>query len=77
MTLDMVLHFLVGMLIYIPCKYIFNWKQTLTIVLCIALGKELWDYFNYGFYPLENLKDIFFTVLGPTLLISIRKEEET
>lgn len=75
--MDMILHFLVGMLIYIPCKYVLTVRGTLLLILGVALGKELWDYFNYGFYPLENLKDIFFTLLYPTLGISLHRVKET
>lgn len=67
-VMDMLQHFLIGMLIYMLCKYVFSWKVTLGIILLVAIGKELRDYFSYGFYPLENIKDIFFTVLYPILI---------
>jgi hypothetical protein len=71
--MDMFLHFIVGVLLYILCKYVFTPKGTLSIILLVALGKEVYDFISYGFYPLENIKDIFFTLLGPVYCLYFAK----
>ena len=70
--MDMVLHFIVGGMITVILDDLGVNKYTIfIIVLSIAIGKEIHDT-KYTIDHVENIKDIFFTIL-PVFLYKRRE----
>ena len=77
--MDMILHFGVGLVLAnVLLRLGLHIGTVFAIVLCVAIGKELNDT-KYTIDILENIKDIFFTML-PLYFIQLsriaRKELE-
>ena len=72
--MDMILHFTVGLLVTLVLLTIRVSIGTIfLVVLVIAISKEIYDT-QYTIDILENIKDIFFTIL-PVGLLSKRESK--
>lgn len=72
--LDVICHGVIGTLItVIGLKKKWSFKKTFSLVLFLALFKELQDSFVMTYHWTESIKDIFVTIIYPVILYGARK----
>ena len=64
---DKLLHSFYGALIYALVS-VFSVYIALCVVVLVAVGKEVYDYKDYGKF---DIKDVMFTVMIPILLVLV------
>ena len=67
--LDIIAHLSIGTLIYLLCLKRFSIKKSFLILIILTLSKEIHDQGVSTNTLGENIKDIFFSLLIPVILI--------
>lgn len=62
-------HFIYGFVIYIIASVFFIPLISFLITAIIALGKELYDEYDYGGF---DIKDLIFTITAPLILLILQ-----
>jgi|GEM_PF-3827013 len=69
--LDNILHFLIGLFLYGTFRKKLGPLRAFSLVLLIALLKEVFDWLGPRFLIGEALKDVAFTIAMPAILVII------
>ena len=69
--MDLVYHFIVGLIFSVYLRTHCSWGLTLVLVFWLAGLKELWDLMTYSPQITDQVSDLIFTLAGSFALFSL------